>query len=59
MVTALASEQAEMQQIPFLNPESTSPLLVQRDVLDQGVDFIQKPFSIMDLAVTVRKVLKS
>jgi branched-chain amino acid transport system substrate-binding protein len=29
-VTALASEQAEMQQIPFLNPESTSPLLVQR-----------------------------
>jgi branched-chain amino acid transport system substrate-binding protein len=29
-VTALASEQAEMQQIPFLNPDSTSPLLVQR-----------------------------
>lgn len=29
-VTAAASEQAEMQQIPFLNPESTSPLLVQR-----------------------------
>lgn len=29
-VTAMASEQAEMQQIPFLNPESTSPLLVQR-----------------------------
>jgi len=29
-VTALASEQAEMQQIPFLNSESTSPLLAQR-----------------------------
>jgi branched-chain amino acid transport system substrate-binding protein len=29
-VTAVASEQAEMQQIPFLNPDSTSPLLVQR-----------------------------
>jgi hypothetical protein len=29
-VTAAASEQAEMQQIPFLNSESTSPLLVQR-----------------------------
>lgn len=29
-VTALASEQAEMMRIPFLNPESTSPVLIQR-----------------------------
>jgi branched-chain amino acid transport system substrate-binding protein len=29
-VTALASEQAEMERIPFLNAESTSPVLIQR-----------------------------
>ncbi len=29
-VTALASEQAEMARIPFLNAESTSPVLIQR-----------------------------
>jgi YesN/AraC family two-component response regulator len=35
----------------------TSDIIANRGVLDQGVDFIQKPFSIMDLAVAVRKVL--
>ena len=29
-VTAAASEQAEVLKIPFLNPESTSPVLIQR-----------------------------
>jgi branched-chain amino acid transport system substrate-binding protein len=29
-VTAAASEQAEIMKIPFLNPDSTSPMLIQR-----------------------------
>jgi len=37
----------------------TADVIAHRGVLDQGVNFIQKPFSVMDLAVSVRKVLKS
>jgi signal transduction histidine kinase len=35
----------------------TADVIAHRGVLDEGMNFIQKPFSIMDLAVTVREVL--
>jgi PAS domain S-box-containing protein len=36
----------------------TADVIAHRGVIDQNVNFIQKPFSIMDLAVAVRKGLK-
>lgn len=35
----------------------TADVIAKRGILDQGMDFIQKPFSIMELAVKVREVL--
>lgn len=35
----------------------TSDVIAHRGVLDQGIDFIQKPFAIHELASTIRKVL--
>ena len=35
----------------------TASIIVNQGVLDQGVHFIQKPFSIEDLAAKVREVL--
>jgi len=37
----------------------TANIIAQHGVLDAGVSFIQKPFSIQELAATVRKVLDS
>ena len=36
----------------------TSNAIVHRGVLDEGVSFIQKPFSMKDLAAKVREVLE-
>jgi signal transduction histidine kinase/CheY-like chemotaxis protein len=36
----------------------TANVIVHRGVLDEGVNFIQKPFSMQDLAVKVRKAVK-
>ena len=36
----------------------TANVIVHRGVLDEGVKFIQKPFSIKDLAVKVRDAVK-
>jgi DNA-binding response OmpR family regulator len=35
----------------------TANVIAHHGVLDPGVDFIQKPFSMRDLAAKVRKVL--
>ena len=35
----------------------TANVIAHQGVLDDGVDFIQKPFSINDLAVKIREVL--
>jgi len=35
----------------------TSDVIAQHDVLDEGVHFLQKPFSIQSLAAKVREVL--
>ena len=35
----------------------TADVIAHNGVLDEGVHFIQKPFSIQDLAVKVREVL--
>ncbi|HQO33480.1 MAG TPA: hypothetical protein PLG59_02385, partial [bacterium] len=35
----------------------TADVIAHRGVLDEGVQFIQKPFSLTDLAVRVRQVL--
>ena len=35
----------------------TASIIVNQGVLDQGVHFIQKPFSVEDLAAKVREVL--
>ena len=37
----------------------TANIIVHQGVLDQGVHFIQKPFSVDDLAAKVRAVLDS
>jgi DNA-binding NtrC family response regulator len=37
----------------------TDEAIIQHDVLDSGVAFIQKPFSPMSLAVKLRSVLES
>ncbi len=36
----------------------TSDIIAHRGILDEGVDFIKKPFSIRDLAAKVREVLE-
>ena len=36
-----------------------SEVIAQRGLLEEGLDFIQKPFSVQDLARTVRRVLDS
>ena len=36
----------------------TADVIVHRGVLDEGVNFIQKPFSMKDLAVKVQEVLR-
>ncbi len=36
----------------------TGNVIAHRGVLDQGVNFIQKPFSAQALAVKIRKVLE-
>jgi CheY-like chemotaxis protein len=36
----------------------TSDVIAQHGILDEGVQFIQKPFSIKDLAIKVRAVLE-
>ena len=35
----------------------TADVIANRGILDQGVNFIQKPFSVMELAVKVRDAL--
>ena len=37
----------------------TADVIAHHGVLDEGVHFIQKPFSMQDLAVKVREVLDS
>jgi len=37
----------------------TANIIVHQGVLDQGVQFIQKPFSIDDIAAKARQVLDS
>jgi CheY-like chemotaxis protein len=37
----------------------TADVIAPRGVLDEGVQFIQKPFSLLDLAIKVHKVLDS
>jgi len=39
-------------------PNCTADVIAHRGVLDAGVNFIQKPFSMMDPAVKVRDALK-
>ena len=36
----------------------TADVIVHRGILDEGVNFIHKPFSIKELAITVRKALR-
>jgi len=36
----------------------TSNLIAHHGVLDEGVQFIQKPFSLKDLAIKVRKAVE-
>ncbi|MGA3085484.1 MAG: response regulator [Thermodesulfobacteriota bacterium] len=36
----------------------TADVIAHRGVLDKGVNFIQKPFSIKDLAIQVREALR-
>lgn len=37
----------------------TTDVIAHRGVLDKGVHFIQKPFSMMDLAIKVRGALRA
>jgi YesN/AraC family two-component response regulator len=37
----------------------TSDVIARQGVLAEGVNFIQKPFSLLDLATKVREVLES
>jgi FixJ family two-component response regulator len=37
----------------------TANVIVHQGVLDEGVNFIQKPFNMEDLAVAIREALES
>ena len=37
----------------------TADVIAHRGVLDEGINFIQKPFSLKDLAVKIRAVIDS
>lgn len=36
----------------------TADVIAQHGVLDEGVDFLQKPFSVLELCAKVRRVLE-
>ena len=45
--------------IPLHAPSATADVIAPHGVLDETVNFIQKPFSLFDLANKVREVLDS
>lgn len=44
--------------VPFMSGYTTANVIAHRGVLNEGVQFIPKPFSLNDLAAKVRKTLE-